>query len=150
MIRLKHPKGQVQSHAQNCVERPQNQHLKPFKSRADLGGQIDPRINVGGRPKVLTESLAKELRKKVKVCVGKGEDGEEIVEEKLRAECVVKALVDNACTMRPHSVAAFRAIYEIVEPTEEEESRSSDRDFTRLIIQLLMERKANAREISGG
>jgi len=131
----------MQFHAHNSVERPQNRHLKPFKSRAELGGQLDPRINIGGRPKVLTESLAKELRKKVKVCVGKGEDGKEIVEEKLRAECVAKTLVDNACTKLPHSVAAFRTIYEIVEPTEEEERGSSDREFTRLVAQLLMERK---------
>jgi len=147
MIRFKGPNGQFQSHTQNCVERPQNRHLKPFKSRGELGGQLDPRINIGGRPKVLTESLAKELRKKVTVCVGKGEDGKEIVEEKLRAECVVKALVDNACTMKPHSVAAFRAICELAEPTEEEERGPVDRDFTRLVAQLLLERKANAQEI---
>jgi hypothetical protein len=151
MIRLKHPQVQFQSHTQNSVERPQNRHLKPFKSRAALNGQIDPRINIGGRPKVLRESLAKELRKKVKVCVGKGQDGKEIVEEKLRAECVVEALVDIACTKLPHSVGAFRTIYEIVEPTEEERG-SSDRDLTRLVVMALLEKQAeekreNAREI---
>jgi hypothetical protein len=144
MIRLKHQ--EMQFHAHNSVERPQNRHLRPFKSRAELGGQIDPRINIGGRPKVLTESLAKELRKKVKVCVSKGEDGKEIVEEKLRAECVVEALVDNACTKLPHSVSAFRAIYEIVEPSKEEERGTSDRDLTRMVVQALMERKADATE----
>lgn len=153
MIRLRRQQAPLQSHTQNSVERPQNRHLKPFKSRAELGGQLDHRINVGGRPKVLRESLAKELRKKVKVCVGKGEDGKEIVEERLRAECVVEALVDNACTMKPHSIAAFRTICEIVEPTEEEERGSSDREFTRLFVEIMMNRKpppeqnANASEI---
>jgi hypothetical protein len=147
MIRLKHSQMQFQSHTQNSVERPQNRHLKPFKSRAALNGQIDPRINIGGRPKVLTESLAKELRKKVKVCVGKGEDGKQIVEEKLRAECVVEALVDSACTMKPHSVTAFRTIREIIEPSELEQRGSSDRELTRLFAQLLWERKANAQEL---
>jgi hypothetical protein len=142
IIRLKRSQMQFRSHTQNSVERPQNRHLKPFKSRAELNGQIDPRINIGGRPKVLTESLAKELRKKVKVCVGKGQDGKEIVEEKLRAECVVEALVDNACTKMPHSVGAFRAIYDIIEPSNENERGSSDRELTRIVVMALLEKKS--------
>lgn len=34
-----------------------------FKSRAELGGALDPRINVGGRPKLLGESYAAWLAK---------------------------------------------------------------------------------------
>jgi hypothetical protein len=37
--------------------RPQNRHLKPFKSRRELGGELDPRINVGGRPKGMSKGL---------------------------------------------------------------------------------------------
>ena len=43
MIRLRRQQAPLQSHTQNSVERPQNRHLKPFKSRAELNGQLDPR-----------------------------------------------------------------------------------------------------------
>jgi len=56
------------AHTQNSVERerPQNKHLKPFKSRAELGGQLDPRINKGGRPKIMREQTAAYLEEKDK------------------------------------------------------------------------------------
>jgi hypothetical protein len=50
MIVLKRRQTQFH-HTLNSVGRPQNRHLKPFKSRAELNGQLDPRINVRGRPK---------------------------------------------------------------------------------------------------
>ena len=34
-----------------------------FKSRAELGGALDPRINVGGRPRLLGEAYAEWLKK---------------------------------------------------------------------------------------
>jgi hypothetical protein len=138
MIRLRHQ--EMQFHAHNNVERPQNRHLKPFKSRTELNGLLDPRINVRGRPKFFAETLAKELRRKVKVQI-ETDGGRKLTVRMTRAELIARAQVDNACTMKPHSVAAFRTIYEIVEPTEEEERGSSDREFTRLIAQLFMERK---------
>jgi len=38
-------------------------NLQPFKSRAENGGEIDPRINQGGRPKLLGESYKDWLAK---------------------------------------------------------------------------------------
>jgi hypothetical protein len=61
-----HPDLQSQAHTQNSVKRPQNRHLKPFKSRAELNGQLDSRINIGGRPKILFEESAKFLEKRDK------------------------------------------------------------------------------------
>lgn len=52
-----------------------------------------------------------------------------------------------ACTMMPHSVTAFRTIREIIEPTEEERKGSSDREYTRLVAQLLLERKPLERKV---
>jgi hypothetical protein len=57
MIRLKRPQLPLQSDTQNSVERPQNRHLKPFKSRGELGGKLDPRIDAGGRPKIIGQTL---------------------------------------------------------------------------------------------
>ena len=56
-------------HTQNSVkrQRPQNKHLKPFKSRAELGGELDTRINVGGRPKILRQETAKWLAERDKI-----------------------------------------------------------------------------------
>jgi hypothetical protein len=101
-------------------DRPQNKYIKPFqfKSREQNGGQIDPRINIGGRPKFFTETLAKELRKRVKVQM-KTADGRLVTVRRTRAELIAEALIDSACTMKPHSVAAFRTIWDIVEPREE-------------------------------
>lgn len=148
MIRLKPP--HTTFHALNCVkpERPQNKYIKrsQFKSREQNGGQIDPRINTGGRPKFFAEALAKELRKKVKVQI-ETEDGRSLTVRKTRAELIAQALVDSACTMKPHSVAAFRTICEIVEPTAEEVRGSTDREFTRAVLTMLMERKVDTREI---
>ena len=61
--------------------------------------------------------MAKELRRKVKVEI-ETDDGQKLIVKKTRAEPIAEALVDNACSMKPHSVAAFRAIRELVEPTE--------------------------------
>jgi hypothetical protein len=147
MVRLKHQ--EMQFHAHNCVERPQNRHLKPFKSRAELNGRLDPRINLRGRPKIIREAYEKVLQEKTRVKV-KGEDGQvkEIVVP--RYEAMARAQVDVACSMKPHSVAAFRAICELVEPKTEEERGSVDKDFVRVISQLIMERPANSIEISSG
>ena len=42
------------------------ENLKPFKSRDELGGQLDPRINVGGRPRKAEELLSGAYTKMLK------------------------------------------------------------------------------------
>jgi hypothetical protein len=197
MIRFKGPKVRFQSHTQNCVERPQNRHLKPFKRRAELSGQLDPRIKLAGRPKLFTEALAakkhkdatelacragnggvvppiehrfkpgkdwtgnkggrpkvigqtlnQRLMEEIEADIPDPKDPKKTIHVKARRlDMVVDTLIGNAMTYQPHSVTAFRTIREIVEPSEEEQRGSSDRDLTRLVVQLLMERKANAQEI---
>lgn len=39
-------------------------NLQPFKSKEELGGQLDPRINAGGRPHKLSDAYARVLRAK--------------------------------------------------------------------------------------
>jgi hypothetical protein len=146
MITLKNSQIQRHSHTQNSVERPQNRHLRPFKSRSELNGQLDPRINLRGRPKFFAETLAKELRKKVKVQI-ETDDGQKATIKKTRAELIAQALIDSACTMKPHSVAAFRTIREIVEPIEGEERRSSDREYHRMVLTAVMEARAQRIEV---
>lgn len=94
-------------HTQNSVkrERPQNKHLKPFKSRAELGGQLDPRINKGGRPKIAREETAAWLQE----CDENG---------KTNARKMVEALGSIAIGGGPDSVSAFREIRRTVEQNQ--------------------------------
>jgi len=96
-------------HTQNSVkrERPQNKHLKPFKSRAELGGQLDPRINKGGRPKIAREETAAWLEKRDKT-------------GKTNARKMVEALGAIAIAGGRDSVSAFREIRQIVEQNTSE------------------------------
>jgi hypothetical protein len=152
MIRLRSQQAPLQSHTQNSsVERPQNRHLKPFKSRAELNGQLDPRINPGGRPKIIGQTLTQRLLEEIESDIPDPKDLKKTITVKCRRlDLVVESLINNAMTYQPHSVSAFRTIREIVEPTQEEEQGAVDKDFTRLIAQLIMERPANAIEISSG
>ena len=69
-------------------------NLKPFKSRKDNGGELDPRINKGGRPKIVYEETAKYLSKKVN--------------GKTNARSMVEAMGELVQKQLPHSVPAFR------------------------------------------
>jgi hypothetical protein len=102
--------------------------------------------NPGGRPRRVADAVNEELDRIVRVIVV-DQEGKTHRIKMTRRRAMAMSMVDNACTMKPHSVGAFRTICELVEPIEQEESRSSDRDFTRLIAQLLLERKANSQEI---
>jgi hypothetical protein len=92
-------------HTQNSVERPQNRHLKHFKSRAELGGQLDPRINIGGRPKILLEESAKFLEKRDKNGV-------------TNARKLIEQLHRIVMSKSKDAVAAFNALRQAAEPTE--------------------------------
>lgn len=81
---------------------------------------------------------------KVKI---EADNGQKVTVRKTRAELIAQALVGSACTTKPRSVAAFRTIYEFVEAREEEKRRSTDRDLTRSVLQMLMERKVQRAEI---
>jgi hypothetical protein len=61
------------------------------------------------------------------------------------AEAIAKNVCDTAMTSQRFAVAAVQEIRKAAEPTEEEERGSSDRDLTRLIAQLLMERRSTRR-----
>ncbi len=101
-------------------------NLKPFKSRKDNGGELDPRINKGGRPKLVYEETAKYLSKKVK--------------GKTNARRMVEAMGELAQKQLPHSVAAFRAIAQIVEVAAEQESSKTDAPTLSLsVIRMLRE-----------
>ena len=77
-------------------------NLKPFKSRKDNGGELDPRINKGGRPKLVYEETAKYLSKKVK--------------GKTNARRMVEAMGELAQKQLPHSCRGVsRAIAQIVD-----------------------------------
>ena len=96
--------SQPVGHTQNSVkrERPQNKQLKPFKSRAELGGELDPRINVGGRPKILREETAKWLAERDKT-------------GKTNARKIVESVGAVAIGGGGQSVAAFKALREIAD-----------------------------------
>jgi hypothetical protein len=98
---------QLVAHTLNSVEcqRPQNKYLKPFKSRAELGGQLDPRINKGGRPKIVKEETAKWLEET---------DAKGVT----NARKMVEAMGALAQKQLRHSVSAFREIRQIVESVE--------------------------------
>ena len=136
MLRLKNP--EIIAHTQNSVERPQNRHLKPFKSRAELGGQLDPGINKGGRPKVIREETAAWLEEK-------DENGV------TNARQIIESLGKAAkMSDKGHCVGAFKEIREMVEPTEIEGSttlRNIDRELFREITERMMERKVKAIEM---
>jgi hypothetical protein len=78
------------------------------------------------------------------------EEGDKLLKKRVRmmvAEAIAKNVCDTAITSQRFAVAAVQEIRKAAEPTEEEDRGSSDRDLTRLIAQLLMERKVNATEI---
>ena len=99
-------------HSQNSVkrERPQNKNLKPFKSRAELGGELDPRINVGGRPKILREETAKWLAERDKT-------------GKTNARKIVESVGTIAIGGGGQSVAAFKALREIANDDQDQKTR---------------------------
>ena len=134
MIALK-PDKPVHSGILEKPERPQNKNLIHYKPGAEWTG------NRSGRPKILGDSLKKQLE-------AVAEDG------RTKAEHVTETLIANAMTGLPHSVSAFRTIREIVEPTEAESMGGSDRDLTRMVALLFIEResemkKAVVHEING-
>jgi hypothetical protein len=105
--------------------------------------------NAAGRPGVIREAYERRLTKKVEV-KDIVEEGDKLLEKRARmtvAEAIAKNVCDTAMTPQRFAVAAVQEIRKAAEPTEEEKRGSSDRDFTRLVVQLLMERKANTREI---
>ena len=140
MITLKRRNSQFHTHS--SVERPQNRHLKPFKSRSELNGRLDPRINTGGRPKFFAETLAKELRKKVKVEI-ESEDGQKRTVKRTRVEVMAERLVDTACSTKPHSIAAARLICDLVEPADKDDQDSIDTNFVHGLITRLINRGVN-------
>jgi hypothetical protein len=100
------PPGERIVHTQNSVERnrPQNKYLKPFKSRAELGGQLDPRINKGGRPKGMSKAYTRWL---AEVDPATGESN---------ADKLAKAQIARACNPKdPGSTAAAREIRKATE-----------------------------------
>ena len=103
------------AHTQNSVkcERPQNKHLKPFKSRAALGGELDPRINVGGRPKILREETAKWLAERDKT-------------GRMNARKIVESVGAIAIGGGGQSVAAFKALREIADDDQDQKTRPFD------------------------
>jgi hypothetical protein len=77
----------------------------------ELGGQLDPRINKGGRPKIMREQTAAYLEEKDKRGV-------------TNARKMVEAMGELAQKQLPHSVSAFREIRQIVESADNEEKSS--------------------------
>jgi hypothetical protein len=119
------PQKRSATHTQNSVVRPQNRHLKPFKSRAELNGKLDPRINVGGRPKILYEETAKWLCETDKT-------------GKTNARKLIESMGEAAMrSMSPHSVAAFKAIKDTVEAEERDESRINPNILHASIIDII-------------
>jgi hypothetical protein len=129
MIKLKHPKVQppVAIHAHNNVDRPQNKHLKPFRSRAELGGKLDPRINVRGRPKIIFEETAQWLQQK---------DDRGIT----NARTMVASIGKLACSGNSQSVAAFKAISETIQSAQEQPG-VADHELARIVVEALMNRR---------
>jgi hypothetical protein len=105
-IALPPPAQPIVAHTQKSVERPQNRHLKPFKSRAENGGRLDPRINKGGRPKILREESARYLAEK-------DENGV------TNARKMIESLGVKALSARKDAVSAFRELRQTAEPEEE-------------------------------
>ena len=83
--------------------------------------------------------LAKALKKKMKVQVGVDENKQPIYKKITRAQAIVDALILNACGAGPVSVAAFKAILETIEPTEEPNARDNF-SVAREVLTLMMER----------
>jgi hypothetical protein len=102
--------------------------------------------NPGGRPRRLIDAVTEELDRIVRVTVV-DEEGKSHRIKMSRRQAIAMSIVDNACSLKPHSVAAFRAISELVEPAEEKERRITDREFLRLVGTLLMERKIDAIDV---
>jgi hypothetical protein len=93
--------------------------IPPVKHRFKPGAEW--RGNAGGRPKILGDSLTKQLKAKT-------EDGRTV------AAKVAENLINNALSRSPHSVSAFRTIREVVEPPEEEAPEKPDRGFIRMVL----------------
>lgn len=137
----------LEFHAHNSVKRPQNRHLKPFKSRHELNGRLDPRINTGGRPIFFAQTLAKELRRKVKIEI-ESSNGQKLTVKKTRAEVMAQKLVDIACSTKPHSVGAARLIYDLVEPADKDDQNSIDTGLVHRLISAMICRRLNDVESS--
>jgi uncharacterized protein DUF5681 len=103
--------------------------------------------NPGGRPRRLADAVNEELDRVVRVPVV-DEEGKTHRIKMTRRQAMAMSAVDTACSTKPHNVAAFRMICELVEPTAEEQRGSTDREFIRLIAQICMERKPKAIEVS--
>ena len=156
MIRLK--RNSILAHAGTSVnperlgvgydqleKQPVTSNATELALKGGRGGTIPPvahrfkpgsewRGNAGGRPKILGESLKKQLE-------AKAEDGRTV------AEHIVENLIANALTPYPHSIAAFRTIRELVEPTEEEAPQKPDMEFVHSVMRLAMEKQAKGEEV---
>ncbi len=82
-----------------------------FKTKEELGGQLDPRINKGGRPKILKEESAQYL-------------GEKDKSGKTNARVMIEAMGELAKKQLPHSVGAFKEIRQTAEPNEEDKGNT--------------------------
>lgn len=94
----------------------------PFKKRSELGGALDPRINAGGRAKILKEETAKWLEKK---------DGNGVT----NAAKMVRSLGALAQQQLPHSVAAFKELRHTAD--EEPEEGKAAQNFSLTVIAAL-------------
>jgi uncharacterized protein DUF5681 len=91
---------------------------KPIEQRADYATRWKPGQsgNRSGRPRQVGDMINKKLNEIVTVEREDPETGEKKKVKVQRVEIVAERLIDNACTLMPHAVSAFRAIRETVEP----------------------------------
>lgn len=92
-------------------------NLQPFKRKADNGGELDPRINVGGRPKGLSEAYRRYLDapanpKFVAALEGWGETPRTNA-DLIAARAMLDAVSGNAQTMREIRAATEAILFQM-------------------------------------
>jgi hypothetical protein len=98
---------------QNSGKRGRVENLKPWKP-----GQSG---NPGGRPKIIGQTLEQRLLEVIECEIRDPLNPRKRIPFKgRRLDMIINALINNAASMYPHQVAAFREIRQILEPTASE------------------------------
>jgi len=138
------PKRQHTHDTGNSVktDRLQNRHLKPFKSRAENGGVVDPRINMSGRPKILREESARYLVEKDKNGI-------------TNARKMIESMGQKVLSGGKDSVTAFRELRQTAETDERPSDQSFDNramtismDVIKALAASVRDKRANAYELT--
>jgi hypothetical protein len=95
--------------------------------------------NAGGRPKIIGQTLEQRLLEEIESDIPDPKDPKKKIKVR-RLDLVVDSLIRNATTDLPHSVSAFRAIRETLEPADQQPTDRDNFSVAREVLLLMIER----------